>query len=69
MTKERMTAVAIEPPRHPRPQPGVHRRRVLGLQAADPLERRRQRLSHTREQELPGQQRPVQLPLCERARR
>jgi hypothetical protein len=46
-----------------RPEPDVHRRRILGLDAADPLERLRDRHSTALEQKLACEQRAVQLPL------
>jgi hypothetical protein len=57
---------ALEP-LEPRPQADVHRRRVLGLDPGDPLERPRQRHPAALEQQLAGEQRPVELPLGERA--
>src|SRR5215211_2733246 len=45
----------------PRPQSDVHRRRVLRLDAGDPLERRRQRQLAALEQQLAREQRAVEL--------
>jgi hypothetical protein len=50
----------------PRPQPDVHRRRVLGLDAADRFQRARQRHPRSLEQELAGEQRAVELSPRER---
>jgi hypothetical protein len=47
--------VALEPV-EPRPQSDVHRRRVLRLDAADPLERLRQAVSLALEEELAREQ-------------
>ena len=52
---------------HPGEQADVHRRRVLRLDPADPLERLRQRAGERLEQALAGEQRPVQLALAEDA--
>jgi hypothetical protein len=51
----------------PRPQPEVHRRRVLGLDTAQPLERVRRRSVRALQQQLPREQRPIELPPAERA--
>jgi hypothetical protein len=48
-----------------RPQPDVHRRRVLRLECPHPLERLRQGELLALEQQLAGEQRPVQRPLAE----
>ena len=52
-----------------RPQPDVRVRRVLVLDAADPLERARDRQAHALEQQLSREQRAVQLAPGERALR
>ena len=52
------------PPLEPldgRPQPDVAVRRVLILNPADPFEHPRDRQPHALEEQLPGEQRPVQL--------
>ena len=53
--------VALEP-LDGRPEPDVPVRRVLVLDPADPLEHPRDRQAHALEQQLPGEERPVQLP-------
>jgi hypothetical protein len=50
-----------------RPQADVTGRRVLHLEAADPLERARDRQAPALEQELPGEESAVQLALREHA--
>ena len=50
-----------------RPEPDIHRRRVLRLEPAHALEHAWQGRAHSLEQQLPREQRPVQLPLGERA--
>jgi hypothetical protein len=50
----------------PRPEPDVRRGRVLRLDPADPFQRAGQRRLRPLEQELPREQRPVQLPFGER---
>ena len=60
----RVSAGAREPV-EPRPQPDVHRRRVLRLDPADALERARDRHPAPLEQQLPREQGPVQLTLGE----
>ena len=57
--------VALEP-LDPRPEPDVHRRRVLRLEPAHPLEHARQRRAHALEQHLPREERAVQLAFCQR---
>jgi hypothetical protein len=61
--RERVALEAVEP----RPQPDVHRRRVLRLDTPDPPERLRQRVPGALEQQLAGEQRPVELLLAEGA--
>ena len=51
------------------PEPDVRVRRVLVLDAAEPFQRSRDRQANPLEQQLPGEQRPVQLAPCERALR
>jgi hypothetical protein len=51
---------------HPRPQADVGGGRVLGLQPADPLDRLRDRQRGAFQQQLPRQQRAVQLTLGQR---
>ena len=53
--------VALEP-LDGRPEADVPVRRVLVLDPADPLEHPRDRQAHTLEEQLPGEERPVQLP-------
>src|SRR4029079_3322381 len=48
-----------------RPEPDVHRRRVLGLQRAHPLEHLRDRRPHPLEQDLASQERAIELLLCQ----
>jgi len=55
---QRVTLQAL----HARPEPEVHRRRVLRLKAGNSLERSRNGQPRPIEQQLPGQQRAVQLP-------
>jgi hypothetical protein len=52
---------------HPRPQPDVHRRRVLRLQPADGVQRRRDRAARRLEQPLAREHRAVELALGEDA--
>jgi hypothetical protein len=54
-------------PLQARPQPDVHRWRVLRLQRAHALERPRDRRAPAFEQELAREQRAVELALAERA--
>jgi hypothetical protein len=51
----------------PRPEPDVHRRRVLGLDPADPFERPWDRQRGPLEQELAREQGAIQLTLGEDA--
>ena len=60
--------VALEA-REARPQPDVHRRRVLRLQAAHALEHARRCEVAALEQQLAGEQRPVEVALAEDALR
>jgi hypothetical protein len=48
-----------------RPEPDVHRRRVLRLDPAETLQCPRQRLAAARQEELTLEERPVQLALRE----
>jgi hypothetical protein len=51
------------------PQADVHRRRVLRLESGDELQRARDRDARALEQQLAGEQRPVELAAAERADR
>ena len=62
--RQRVALEALQP----RPQPDVHRRRVLRLQAAHALERPRDRERRALEQHLAGEQRAVELALGQDAR-
>ena len=58
--------VALEA-RQARPQPDVHGRRVLRLQAADPLQRPGQRVAAALQQQLTREHGAVELALAENA--
>jgi hypothetical protein len=54
-------------PREARPQPDIARWRVLGLESADLLDRVDDREARALEEELPGEECPVQVALAEDA--
>ena len=60
--RERPRQVVALEPLDRRPEPDVPVRRVLVLDPADPLEHAWNRQPHALQEQLPGEQRPVQLP-------
>ena len=66
---EALGEVAAPEVRDAGPEPDIARRRVLHLQSADPLRGLDDRAGRTFEQELPGEQRPVERALRQDALR